>query len=209
MRLPASPHTLLASRRRRALATLMATALLGACAGLKTYYSEVSTYGSWPSERAAGSYAIDRLPSQQAHPDELQPVEQAAEAALQAAGFQPVAAGGTPDVMVQIGARVSQQLRSPWDDPLWWRVGYNRWNWPRWGGPGWGWGMRLDSTEYQREVAVLIRDRASGQPLYEARARSDGMTQGSSTLMTAMFTAALKDFPKAQPEPHNVSVVLP
>ena len=39
------------------------------------------------------------------------------------------------------------------------------------------------SPRYDREVAVLIRDRASGKPLYEARASSDGITRSDSTLL--------------------------
>ena len=78
-----------------------------------------------------------------------------------------------------------------------------------WPGPYWASRTRLDTPEYQREVGVLIRDRASGQPLYEARARNDGITSGGQTMLTAMFTAALKEFPKVQNETHDVDVILP
>ena len=56
---------------------------------------------------------------------------------------------------------------------------------------------------------MLIRDRASGEPLYEARARNDGVTNGGAPVLTAMFAAALKEFPKVQNEPHDVDVVMP
>jgi hypothetical protein len=136
-------------------------------------------------------------------------VEAAAQAALQEAGFKPAAAGATPDVVVQLGARVARQLRSPWDDPMWMGFGYSRWNWPHWGGPGWGWGTRIDNTTYARETALLIRDKASGEPLYEARARTDGATPGGKSVLLAMFSASMKDFPAAKPEPHNVGVMMP
>lgn len=186
-------------------ATALGLALLAGCAAMNTVTSEVSTYGAWPSGRAAGSFAIERLPSQQTPSAEQQEVEAAAQAALQLAGFTPAAAGSPPDVVVQIGARVTRQARSAWDDPTWWGFGFNRWNWPRWGGPGWAW-SRYDSTHYAREVALLVRDRSSGQPLYEAHARTDGISPGGKTVMAAMFAAAMKEFPAAKPEPHDVAV---
>jgi hypothetical protein len=195
----------------RRLLPALALAVLSGCAALKTFNSEVSTFGTWPAGRAAGTFAIDRLPSQQANPDAQEPIEQAAQAALMAAGFAPVARGAEPDVLVQLGVRVTAQSRSPWDDPAWWPGGFRRWNWPRWGDPtwGWGWGARWQQTEYAREVALLIRDRASGQPLYEAHASSDGLTPGGQTVLAGLFLSALKEFPAAKPEPHNVGVVLP
>lgn len=197
------------SARRNAWLALGAAAMLAGCAAFQTFTGEVSSYGAWPAGRAPGTFAFDRLPSQQADMNDQKPLEEAAQAALQAAGFTPVAAGGTPDVMVQIGARISAQVRSPWDDPLWWHGGYGRWNWPRWGGPAWGWHAELSSPSYAREVAVLIRDRASGQPLYEAHAHSDGASPGGKTVINAMFAIALKEFPATRPEPHDVSVSLP
>lgn len=193
------------------VAPALGLALLSGCAAMHTVTSQVSTYGSWPSERAGASFAIERLPSQQAQSADMLEVEAAAQTALQSAGLKPVAAGEQPDVLVQIGARVSLQARSPWDDPMWWHVGFSRWNWPRWGGPGWGWGWstRYESTNYGREVALLIRDRASSQPLYEARARTDGASPGGKTVIVAMFQAAMKDFPAAKPEPHDVPVLMP
>lgn len=193
-------------------AVLMAASLAG-CASLKTLTSEVSTFGNWPAGRPAGSYVIERLPSQQAAPGGLQAdVEQGAHQALQTAGFAPAAPGAQPDVVVQIGARVTRYDRSPWDDPLWWRPYGSRWMGPGWPG-AWGpygpWRWRTESSEYQREVGLLIRDKASGQPLYEARARTDGITAGGPQVIAVMFSAALKDFPKVQNEPHDVDIQLP
>ena len=62
---------------------------------------------------------------------------------------------------------------------------------------------------YEREVGLLLRDRASGQALYEARASHDGATRGDDALIAALFEAALSDFPKANPQPHHVPVTLP
>lgn len=196
-------------------AVLAASLLLGACTGMKTVTSEVSTYGDWPASRGAGSYAIERLPSQQAAGKQQDEIEQGAHQALQAAGFKPAVDGAPPDVVVQIGARITRYDRAPWDDPLWWHPYGVRWAEPAWPGPAspfwspWSFRWRYDyRTEYQREVGVLVRDKATGQPLYEARARTDGITAGGQAVIAAMFAAALKDFPKVQNEPHDVSVVM-
>jgi len=116
--------------------------------------------------------------------------------------------------VVQLGARISRTEVSPWDDPLWWRWGAGYWR-----GPGWRLHPRSafyanfnadGYTRYERNVAVLLRDRASGTPLYEAHAQTDGNTMGDAALLGAMFEAALKDFPVvALPNPRRVTVQLP
>ena len=131
-------------RRALILATLPALALatLSGCAALQTLSVDVSTFGEWPAARgpgARGSYAFERLPSQQQQrADEQQALETAAAAALARAGFTPVAAGAEPDLVVQLGARVDYAERSPWDDPLWWHGGFGRWRYNPWRGPYWG-----------------------------------------------------------------------
>ena len=62
------------------------------------------------------------------------------------------------------------------------------------------------ATQYDREVAVLLRDRKSGAPLYETRAQSEGGYSSRPELLAAMFEAALKDFPKSGPNPRTVTV---
>lgn len=196
------------TRRHLALTSLAAAAmLLAGCAGMASLTAEVSTFGEWPGGRAPGRYAFERLPSQQARAEQQQGLEEAARPALAAAGFVPAASGETADVVVQLGARVTRQDRSPWDDPLWWRGGFGVWQVRPWPGPVWGgtW-VRVDANpRYEREVAVLLRDRSSGQPLYEARASSDGWSSGGLDVLGAMFRAALAEFPKANATPHPVS----
>ena len=194
---------------------LAATAMLAGCAALNTVTSEVATYGDWPAGRAPGRYAFERLPSQQARPERQAALEAAAAKALERAGFSAAPAAAQADLSVQIGARVSRTESSPWDDPLWWRWGAGYWRGPAWR-PSRGpygpyapyWSMRADwSTRYERNVAVLLRDRASGTPLYEAHAQTDGATSGDMALLGAMFEAALKDFPASgAPNPRSVSV---
>ena len=195
------------SRRPLLAATLVLASLgLAGCAGLNTVSGEVSSFGQWPEGRAPGSYAFERLPSQQQDGEHTR-FEALAAQALQARGFTPVAAGAKPDVVVQIGARVTRQSRSPWDDPFWWRFGSGYGS--RWYGVGaWRWSSALD-PEYDREAALLLRDAASGTPLYEARAHSTGVTPGGDRLLGGLFLLSLSDFPAARPEPHAASVVLP
>ena len=190
-------------QRRSVLMTpllLAAAALVGGCAALNTVTSEVATYGDWPAGRAPGRYAFERLPSQQAHAARQAELEAAAARALGKAGFSAAPNAAQADVMVQIGARISRSEVSPWDDPLWWRWGGGYWRSPAWR-PSRGGGFYANfhadwySARYERNVALLLRDRASGTPLYEAHAQTDGSSAGDSALLAAMFEAALKDFP--------------
>lgn len=55
---------------------------------------------------------------------------------------------------------------------------------------------------------LLIRDRTSGRPLYEARATSEGATPGDAAIVRAMFEAALARFPATDAGPRTVTVPL-
>lgn len=191
--------------------------LAAGCAGLNNLTADVASFGEWPSGRSGGSYAFDRLPSQQSQAKATETLEQAAQGALAKAGFKPVAQGQQPDVLVQLGARLQRSDPSPWTDVLWWRggwaYGYGRpalWVGPGpWHvGPAWALHARADTRRYEREVALLIRDRASGKPLYETRASVESFSRGDATTVAALFDAALVDFPKAEAKPKRVTVVV-
>lgn len=203
------------------LASLAAVFVLGGCASLNSVDNEVSSFSRWPSGRTPATYAFERLPSQQAAPQQAQMLEDAARGAIEGAGFAPAAEPGAADVTVQLGARIVETDRSPFDDPFWYGA-YGGWNRPflsghygrygRYGrsfwGPGWrgGWAGN-DFPYYEREVAVLIRDKRSGQPLYEARAQTEGTSTGLTRVLPAMFVAALQDFPLGSPSnPHRIVV---
>lgn len=194
--------------RRLALLSLTAVALasLSACSGIYTISAEVRSFGNWPAGRAPGSYAFERLPSQQQKQDQgrQEQIEAQARIALEKAGFKPAADAKTADIIVSVGVRISAQDRAPWDDPLWWRWHGNLYHW-RYGRLNPPFGFE-NERRYDREVALLLRDRASSEPLYEARASNDGMTQGDADLIGAMLEAAMSDFPSTRPEPHRVSV---
>jgi hypothetical protein len=208
-----------------AASCMAALALVAGCASLNSVDNEVTSFGEWPAGRAPGTYAFDRLPSQAARPDRQARLEQIAALALAQAGFRPATQGALPDLTVQIGARVDVTEIVPWADPLWWHGGFGGYYaypaigpgprpwWVRgaWVGPGpwWGPGPYDRDTRYSRQVALLLRDRASGQPLYEAHAETNGSSAGSERLIAAMFAATLAEFPRAEGRPHSVVTMLP
>jgi Domain of unknown function (DUF4136) len=197
-----------------ALAMLVASAVLTGCAALNTVTSDVTTFSEWPAGRQPGRYAFERLPSQKADATRTADLEAAATKALEKAGFTAAPDAAQADVIVQIGARISRTEISPWDDPLWWRWGGGYWRSPTWRrGPRsafyGGFNAEWYSPRYERNVAVLLRDRASNTPLFEAHAQTEGGSSGDAALLGAMFEAALQGFPaKDAQNPRRVSVSL-
>jgi hypothetical protein len=190
------------------LALLSVATVLGGCASLNRLSSDVSTYSMWPAERKPSTYMVERLPSQQTDVQRQQLLENAAHPAMEQAGFTLATDPKNADVSVTLGARVSANERSPFDDPFWWRGGlyghgfYGRPFYPGFGGP-FGWHYYGTPT-YEREVALLIRDRRSGKPLYEVRVTNDGYSPSIESLLPAMFEAGMKDFPHGGPNPRRV-----
>ena len=205
----------------RTLAALLAAAALSGCASLNNVDADVSSFSRWPAGRPPATYAFERLPSQQQQPQQAQMLEDAARPAIEGAGLVPAPEGGAPDVTVQVGARITETGLSPYDDPFWyggmypWHrpFGYRYYGRPYWGpypGPYWGVGGYRGYwdhyTYYEREAAVLIRDKRSGEALYESRASSQGPTTGL-TILPALFMAAMKDFPAGSTtNPHRVTI---
>ena len=74
---------------KRLLAVLAVTLLAAGCSDLRSVTSDVTSFGEWPADRKPGTYAFDRLPSQQAQAAETQKLEDAARPALEKAGFTP------------------------------------------------------------------------------------------------------------------------
>ena len=210
------PSALGLSSRRTALrsallaCTSLAAAALGGCAAMRNISFDVSSFGEWPVDRKPGSYAFERLPSQQARAAETAALEETARPALAKAGFVPVPDGQTPDVLVQVGNRIGRADGPLWDDPLWWRGGFGSFRYGPWGGPRWSLMFRQDFGRYEHQVALLLRDRASGKPMFEARAVHESATQLTSKgTLTLMFEATLMDFPKLGMNPRTVVMQLP
>ena len=209
------------TQRLLSAATLAGAALLAGCASMNAVDTSVATFGAWPADVAPGTYAFDRLPSQQANMPRQQSLENAAAQALAVAGFRPAAHGAKPEMMIQIGARTERFEQAPWDDPFWWggprRFGYRGWAssgpYGPWGPYGYHHGLWAPFPPapdvYLHEVALLIRDANTGKALYETRASSDGYSSGGDRLLAAMFDASMKDFPRTNDKAHNVRVELP
>ena len=97
---------------------LAAASLLAGCAGPYTISADVASYGNWPAGRQAGSYAFERLPSQQHLAQRQDELEALARPALERAGFKPAADPQSADVLVLLGAQVSVADYPYWYDPM-------------------------------------------------------------------------------------------
>jgi hypothetical protein len=196
-------------------AALVAMAIeLTGCAAFNTIESDVSTYSQWPQGRKPASYAFERLPSQQAQAQKQDRMEAAARAGLEAAGFTLAADPQQADVTVQIGVRTGRADISPYDDPFWWRGGLYTSRFGRRPFHPYYYGataasFQFDSPRYEREAALLIRDRLTNKPLYEARATTEGNTPGNDGLIQIMFKAAMTDFPYGGENPRSIRIELP
>lgn len=208
---------------RRALrfgALLGAALLLSACAAFQQLGVDVARFGQWPAGRAPGSFAFERLPSQQDAGEPQQALEDAAQAALERAGFSRAADATRADVLVQVGARASRLADPPVS--TWGGIGISSGSGARvsgsvtlgfpigrgaggvyFGPPGWP----QDYGREVRETSLLLTDRASRQVLLELRARTEGRL-GSNAQLAPLFDAMLQGFPDLAPGTQRVTVTL-
>ncbi len=197
----------------KALGIVCSTLVLTACASLHQLSSDVAVYNQWPAGRTPGSYSFERLPSQQATPQRQAALETGAAPALAAAGFKPAADPAAADVTITLGARVTATEPSPFDNPFWWHGGlyiHHFHGWVPYGGFGFRYGWPYyDNPVYEREAAMLIRDRRTGKPLYEVHVINEGYSASIQVLLQAMFAAGMADFPYTGPSPHEVTSQLP
>lgn len=199
-----------ATRPGALAAALLAVAALGGCATARLVESDVTSFGSWPETRAPGTFAFERLPSQQTQPERQAELEGAALPALEGAGFRPAAAGAAADALVQVAARTLRYDRGAWGDPFLRGGAFYGGYGGRWRGGGlglgyYGWGA---SPYYVTEVSLLVRDGRTKQVLYETSARNDGLW-GDVAVRAALFEAAMKDFPRQAVNPRRVRVEIP
>jgi hypothetical protein len=187
-----------------------AALLLSGCATGYKLDNTVQSFSGLQALPANPAYAFERLPSQANQPLQSQ-LEALADPALFNAGLRRDDAN--PRYLVQVSARV-QRAVSPWADP------WDPWGgWGGWGGVhpfggprvglGFGWGgpfPRMDQAWFQREVGIVIRDKATNRVVYESRASSDGPWLESSVVLPAMFQAALQGFPNPPQGPRIVNI---
>ncbi len=182
-------------------ALLLAASLLSGCATGFVLDANVQAFSSAPAIPAGATYRFERLPSQQSP---LQgELEKLADGALFKAGLRRNDAA--PAFSAQVGARVQRTL-SPWSDP-----------WDGWGG-GFGFGFgyggvglmapfpRMEQPWYQREVSLILRELPSNRVVYETHAVSDGPWSDNTSVLPAMFEAALQGFPNAPAGPRKVNI---
>lgn len=185
--------------------------------------SQVQSFGRWPEGRKPGTFAFEVLPSQQAQG----PAQGAAPATLQAAALPSLQARGftllppeqadRAEVLVQLGLDVRAEPRMryepfvpyPYLSPYPWPHGSVSPRWRAgvvWGGPGWV--ASMDPPWYTMRVSVMLRDRHTGQVLYETHASHDRIGVVDEAALPYLFEAALRDFPNPPPGPRVIDIPL-
>ncbi len=194
------------------LLVLTLTILLSGCAGMRVVDSQVLAVANAPAgvQLQGAKYRFERLPSQINNP-EAGLAEQQAEQALAAVGL--VRDDAAAQLSVLVGFQGTQYLVDNW--------GYRT---PRpyygsisighgvpWGsGVGFGMGMRFPpTTQYRREVSLILRDLKSGLVVYETRASHDGPWSDSTPIFATLFRAALAHFPNPPAGPQRVNISIP
>lgn len=188
-----------------AILLLTGTAVLSGCAAGYRLDNQVQSFSHLQGIPAQPTYRFERLPSQAADPAQAQ-LEAFADQALFNAGFRRDDAA--PRYGVQVTARIERRL-SPYADP------WDPWGWG-WGGVGvgisrggvgLGFGMpRMESPWFHREVNVIVRELATNRVVYETRAVNDGPWLDHSSVLPAMFQAALQGFPNPPQGPRRVDI---
>ncbi|TSE25599.1 hypothetical protein Tsedi_01184 [Tepidimonas sediminis] len=211
----------MAPTRRTWLPIVLAAALLAGCAGTLRLEHTVRSEAAWPAAArpAAGDrYVFERLPSQRGgdaarEQDQLEALaaEVLASHGLQRAEAAPGAAASAVPWGVQLVARSVKYPYAPWDAPE-----------PR---PGWmpygqivvgrgvvtslGLQWQVRPPYWVREVALTVRDRRSGEVVYETRATQDGPWADAPALWRALLQAALDGFPQPPAGPRRVVIEQP
>ncbi|MEO8121866.1 MAG: DUF4136 domain-containing protein [Rhodoferax sp.] len=202
---------------RSLIATFLIALGLTGCGTTRLVDSDVRSYATPPAVPVGAHYRFERLPSQQANAAQQARLEAMAQQALAKVGLQRDDAGASYSVQVSVGVKVDPY--SPGDGP------YDGW-WPGWnlgfglhsghmmiggsrlmhGFPGFG---VPDRPYYWRRVSLIIRSASTLQVVYETQAAHDGPWSDSDTILSAMFDAALKDFPAPTQGVRRVNIEIP
>jgi Domain of unknown function (DUF4136) len=200
------------------------------CASVRLIDNDVTAFSTLASVPAGSTYRFERLPSQQAYPQQQDQLEGIAQAALAKVGLARVGdAPGSPVARysVQMGINVQSVPSALWDD-----LG------PRFGGfvgvgsgpfllgtgpvrvvghiavgQAYGpWGYPLfyrPPPNYVRTVSLVLRDVASNQVVFETHAKNENPWTDSVAILPAMFDAALQGFPAPPAGPRRVNMEIP
>lgn len=204
--------------------TLLTTLALAGCAGTYRVDNAVQSYAHWSADvptgaqapaavpKAPQTYRFERLPSQREGglSEDQNRLETWTRTVLETHGWTVAEASATAPWRVQVTATSARNVRSPWDDP--------------WG----GWHFRgqvvagnghffwspmfvvpMDMPWYERKVAVVIRDAASGRVVYETLAGHESRWNSTPALWQAMLQAALNGFPVPPAGTRQVDIDLP
>ena len=183
--------------------------LLTACSGMRLVDSDVTAYATGPTIPAGAGYRFERLPSQQATPQQSAALESLAEAALAKVGLQRNDAAA--QYAVQLELRLARDPRAPWDDPR--EVDGYFGDMPI--GPRHGSLLRRPSFRlnydpyYRREVALVVRRLSDSQLVFETRAKHDGRWPDDEAVLAAMLQAALQGFPNPAAGVRRVVLEIP
>ena len=196
----------------RTLMLLTASLLLTACSGMRIVDTDVSNFPG-PGTQAippAASYRFERLPSQQAQPQQTAALEVIAQTALERVGLRRDDANA--QYSVQLGLRMFRDPQAPWDDPRYVQgIAV-----PALVNMHYGMLMRhpslsmqFDFPYYRREVTIVVRRLTDAQVVFETRAQHDGRWPDDAAVLPAMFQAALQGFPNPPAGMHRVVVEIP
>lgn len=198
--------------------TVLALLLTGCASGPRAIDSQVQSVATPASTnllRPGLRYRFERLPLDAGQPGAAQ-VQALAQQALARVGL--VHDEAHARISVQATAYVNSYWVDDWGDP-WGYYGpgrarmafylgaYGRRGGLMWGGPLW-WDWDSPTPVYVHEASLILRDLQGGQVLYETRARHDGTSGKTDLVLTALFAAALQDFPRPPPGWRSVNVPL-
>jgi hypothetical protein len=186
----------------RWLASLAVLLTLGGCALPRMIDSEVQSFPGTATAVRDATYRFERLPSQQSDTASRDRVEAIAEQALTQAGLtrNDAQARYLVQTSLQIDTFARQPQRPPREHGMF-------------GGLSVGVGspslfIVMEPPWYRYSVQLLLRERSSGQVAYETRAVFEGPWSDSTTLLPAIFEAALRDYPNPPTGPRKVVVEL-
>ncbi len=187
------------SNLQRRLLLVSFAAVLAACAGPPPP-ATVQVFTGPPQLPAGFTYRYERLPSQAVQPRQGE-LEAAADALLARAGLRRDEAA--PRLSVQLAATQDQVGYGPWGGGYGGgsSVGIGVSGGSGGGGVGIGLGFPIGGSGVRasQRVDVQIRDRASGQVVFQSQASGSA---GASAV--SLLQAALRDFPNARPGTRQV-----